>query len=46
MIVDIGKSKAMKSRWIKCKNSLYTRNVETVQDDTKNKLLLIKEGLL
>jgi len=44
MIVDIGKSKAMKSKWIKCQNSLYSRRVETVQDDTKNKLLLIKEG--
>jgi len=44
MIVDIGKSKAMKNRWIKYKNNLYSRNVTTVQDDTKDKLLLIKEG--
>ena len=44
VIVDIGKNWAKKKNWINYQNSLYKRLVETVQDDTKIELLMIKEG--
>ena len=44
LIVDIGKNWAKKKNWIDYQNSLYRRLVETVQDDTKTELLMIKKG--
>ena len=46
LIVDIGKNWAKKKNWIDYQNSLYKRLVETVQDDTKTELLMIKEGCI
>ena len=46
VIVDIGKNWAKKKNWIDYQNSLYKRLVETVQDDTKTELLMIKEGCI